>query len=449
LGELNILSKGLAVSAVEEDSIAAEMEIVPGDRVLSVDGREIMDIIDFQYYTAEEEFTLLIEKPNGEIWELEIERSEGEYLGLEVETVGSGGLKTCRNNCIFCFVAQMPQGMRASLYDKDDDYRLSLTQGSFITLSNLTEEEFSRIIEYHLSPLYISVHAWDPAVRVKLMRNPRAGDLPEQLQRLAAAGISFHAQIVLVPGYNDGQILQETVERLSELWPALQSIAVVPVGLTGFREGLVLLRSFERAEAEEILSQGLRWQEDFLKRYDCRLVYFSDEFYVLAGREFPAAQEYDDFPQLENGVGLAAKLAAEMASVWGLLPASLAERSLHVVTGTAAEGFLRQWLERVQKYIRGLKISLHVVRNNFFGPAVTVAGLLTAGDLAAQLGNLGGEEFLLPVTMLTAEGLFLDNHDLAWLEERVQGRAVAVEVEGRAFLESIVGHVLQEVKAHE
>ena len=195
MGELNILSKGLAVYAVDEDSIAAEMEIAPGDRVLSVDGREIKDIIDFQYYTAEEEFTLLIEKPNGEIWELEIERSEGEYLGLEVEIVGSGGLKTCRNNCIFCFVAQMPQGMRASLYDKDDDYRLSLTQGSFITLSNLTEEEFSRIIEYHLSPLYISVHAWDPAVRVKLMRNPRAGDLPEQLQRLAAAGISFHAQI--------------------------------------------------------------------------------------------------------------------------------------------------------------------------------------------------------------------------------------------------------------
>ncbi len=437
-----MLPKGLVIATVEEESIAAEMEIVPGDRVLSVDGQEISDIIDFQYLTAEMAFTLLIEKAGGEIWELEIERSEDESLGLEVETVSCGGLKTCRNNCVFCFIAQMPRGMRGSLYDKDDDYRLSLTQGSFITLSNLEEEEFSRIIEFHLSPLYISVHAWNSEMRVKLMKNPRAGDLPGQLKRLAAAGITLHAQIVLVPGYNDGFVLQETVERLSEFWPALQSIAVVPVGLTRYRQGLVPLRSFQSEEASRILSIGRTWQNDFQRRYDCHLVYFSDEFYTLAGLDFPPPEIYDDFPQLENGVGVATKFVAEMKSVWGLLPKSLARRTLHVVTGTSAEGFLKYWLERLKSQIKGLTITLHAIRNDFFGPTVTVAGLLTAEDLASQLGDLGGEEFLLPSTMLNSEGLFLDDHSVAWLEKRVNGRAEIVEIDGVAFLECIVGYSL-------
>jgi putative radical SAM enzyme (TIGR03279 family) len=446
---LNILAKGLPVAAVEEESIASEMEIEPGDRILSIDGREINDIIDFQYYTAEMEFTLLIEKAGGEIWELEIERSEGEYLGLEVETVGCGGLKTCQNNCVFCFVAQLPPGLRKSLYDKDDDYRLSLTQGSFITLTNLSEEEFGRIIKYHLSPLYISVHAWNPEIRFKLMRNPRAAALPEQLERLAAAGITFHAQIVLVPGYNDGLILKETVERLSGFWPALQSIAVVPVGLTGYRQGLVALRSFQPAEARQILAEGMIWQNKFQKRYACHLVYFSDEFYTLAGVAFPAPEIYDDFPQLENGVGIGAKFAAEMESVWGLLPAVLAKRTVHVVTGISAGCFIRHRLDRLKSQIIGLNITLHVVSNLFFGETVTVAGLLTAEDLAGQLGDLKGEEFLIPCTMLNADSLFLDNQSIAWLEERVKGRAVVVEINGVAFLESILGYRLQEVSSDE
>ncbi|MHB8124179.1 MAG: DUF512 domain-containing protein [Desulfitobacteriaceae bacterium] len=443
------MPKGLVIATVEEESIAAEMEIEPGDRVLSVDGQEITDIIDFQYLTAEIEFTLLIEKAGGEIWELEIERSEGEYLGLEVETVSCGGLKTCRNNCIFCFVAQMPKGMRGSLYDKDDDYRLSLTQGSFITLSNLDEEEFSRIIEFHLSPLYISVHAWNSEIRVKLMKNPRAGDLPGQLKRLAAAGITLHAQIVLVPGYNDGLFLQETVERLSEFWPALQSIAVVPVGLTRYRQRLVSLRSFQSAEASQILTKGRTWQDNFQRRYDCHLVYFSDEFYTLAGLDFPSPEIYDDFPQLENGVGVAAKFVAEMKSVWGLLPESLAGRTLHIVTGTSAEGFINLWMERLKDQIKGLNIIVHTIRNNFFGPTVTVAGLLTAEDLAMQLGDLKGEEFLIPCTMLNSNGLFLDDHSVAWLEERINGRAEIVEIDGVVFLERIIGYSLEEVNSIE
>ncbi len=445
----NIFTKGLAVAAVEENSIASEMEIEPGDRILSIDGREIKDIIDFQYYTAETEFTLLIEKAGGEIWELEIERSEGEYLGLEVETVGCGGLKTCQNNCVFCFVAQLPPGQRKSLYDKDDDYRLSLTQGSFITLTNLSEEEFGRILKYRLSPLYISVHAWNPEIRIKLMRNPRAADLPRQLKRLAAVRITFHTQIVLVPGYNDGSILQETVECLSGFWPALQSIAVVPVGLTGCRQGLVVLRGFQPEEASQILEEGLKWQNGFRKRYDCNLVYFSDEFYTLAGRDFPAPEAYDDFPQLENGVGIGAKFAAEMERARGLLLPVQTGRTVHVVTGIAAGGFIKHLLDRLQSRIKGLDITLHVVGNHFLGETVTVAGLLTAEDLAGQLGDLKGEEFLIPCTMLNADGLFLDNHSVAWLEERVKGRAVVVEINGEAFLESILGSRLREVSSDE
>ncbi|MDD2234003.1 MAG: DUF512 domain-containing protein [Desulfitobacteriaceae bacterium] len=449
-GVLNILIKGLPVAAVEKGSIASEMEIEPGDRILSIDGREINDIIDFQYYTADEpEYTILIEKAEGEIWELEIIRSEGEFLGLEMETVGCGGLKTCQNNCLFCFIAQMPAGLRKSLYDKDDDYRLSLTQGSFITLTNLSKEDFERILKFHLSPLYISVHAWDPQVRVKLMRNPRAADLLSQLERLAAAGIIMHAQIVVVPGYNDGLILWETVERLSSFWPALQSIAVVPVGLTKYRQGLADLRSFQSTEARQVLAEGSSRQEDFRKRYGYNLVYFSDEFYTLAGRGFPPPEVYDDFPLYENGVGIGSKFTAELESAWELLPTALEGRSLHVVTGISAGGFLEHWLERLQSRIKGLKVSLHVIRNFFFGETVTVAGLLTAEDLAGQLGDLQGEEFLIPCTMQNADSLFLDNHDVSWLEEKVNGRAVVVGINGVEFLESILGAGLQEVGSDE
>ena len=280
------MAKGLEVASVHGGSIAEEMEITPGDIVVSIDGQELRDIIDFQYYTAEEEFTLLVEKPDGEVWEMEIERSPGEVLGLEFKTVGVEGLKLCKNNCVFCFVAQSPKGMRATLYDKDDDYRLSLTQGSFITLSNLSDEEFERILTYHLSPLYISVHAWDEEARVRLMKNPKAANLSKQLKRLAEAGIAIHSQIVLVPGYNDGDILEETVRELGKLYPSVQSIAVVPVGLTKFRTNLTDLRPFTKEEAYEILVKGHQWQKGFLENNGRHLVYFSDEFYAEADWEY-------------------------------------------------------------------------------------------------------------------------------------------------------------------
>lgn len=435
------MTKGLVVAAVASGSIAEEMEIQVGDRVLAVNEEEVKDIIDFQFSISEEEFTLLIEKIDGELWELEIEKDPGEFLGLEVETISADGLKACHNNCSFCFVAQMPQGMRPTLYVKDDDYRLSITQGSFITLSNLSEEELTRIISLHLSPLYVSVHAWNPEERVRLMKNPQAGRLPEQLRRLTEAGIIVHAQIVLVPDHNDGNVLQETIKRLGELYPAVQSIAVVPVGLTRFRENLAPLRGFTAEEARQTLDRGEKWQENFYAQTGQHLVYFADEFYVLAQREFPAAAVYDDFPQLENGVGMARKFLMEVESMWEQLPEAVSDRPIHLVTGTSAQQFFELLRERLMNQVNGLKLSIHTIRNDFFGLSVTVAGLLTGQDIARQLGDLNGEEFLIPRVMLKAdEDLFLDDRSVHWLEKEVHGQARVVENNGRAFLEHVIGN---------
>lgn len=438
------MPKGLVVAAVHSGSIAEEMEIQVGDRVLAVNEEELNDIIDFQFGISDEEFTLLIEKEDGELWELDIEKGPGEYLGLEVETVSAKGLKKCSNNCTFCFVAQMPKGMRPSLYDKDDDYRLSLTQGSFITLSNLSEEDISRITSLHLTPMYVSVHAWNPEVRTKLMKNPQAGKLPEHFRRFADAGIVVHTQIVLIPEHNDGDVLKETIERLGELYPSVQSIAVVPVGLTRFREKLTPLRGFTAEEARQLLDQAEKWQEDFLVRTGRHLVYFSDEFYVLAGREFPVSAVYDDFPQLENGVGMARKFITEIESGWDLLPSEISQRSVHLITGTAAQEFFGQWRNRLMDRIKGLRLTVHVIRNDYFGLSVTAAGLLTGQDIACQLDNLHGEEFLIPRTMLKAdEDIFLDDMSVEWLEQKVNGKAKIVENNGLAFLEHVIGYSLE------
>lgn len=442
------MANGLIVSKVLPGSIAEEMEITCGDMILEVDGQEITDILDLQYYTADEEFTLVVEKENQEIWELEIVKEPGEFLGIDVLTVSREGLKKCTNNCVFCFVRQMPEGLRQSLYDRDDDYRLSITQGSYITLSNLKAADFQRIIDLHLSPLYISVHAWNPDVRVQLMKNPHSGKVAEQIQLLARAGITLHTQIVLVPGYNDGKILEDTVRNLAAFYPAVQSIGVVPVGLTKYRRNLTELKTVSPQEAEEILHTGLTWQKEYKEKTGRNLVYFSDEFYVLARRDFPATAEYDDFPQLENGIGMAALFLAELAEYLPAMPDRMENKRIHVVTGKSAGDFFRQIASRLNR-VEGLKLTVHEVTNHFFGPTVTVAGLLTARDIADQLGNLHGEQFLIPKVMLKAdEEIFLDGYDLSWLERQVNGSGLVIENNGKAFLEGILGREL-EVQDHE
>ena len=433
------MPNGLMVSAVMKNSIAAEMEIEPGDEILQVDQHNVQDILDLQYWTAEEEFTLIIQKKNHEIWELEIIKEPEELLGIEVSSVGRDGLMKCRNNCVFCFVRQMPPGMRSSLYDLDDDYRLSVNQGSYITLSNLKEKDFQRIIDMHLSPLYISVHAWNPVVREKLMRNRQTGKLAEQIKRLAEAGLVLHTQIVLVPDYNDREILQETVENLAAFFPQVQSIGIVPVGLTKYRDGLPELRTVTPEEAKEVLDIGIEWQQKYRKRTGLNLVYFSDEFYMLAGRDLPSYPEYDDFPQLENGIGMARKFQEEIRMCLCDLPRQIPERKIHLVTGSSAAAYFRSRVAELPA-VQGVHITVHEIGNRFFGPAVTVAGLLTAQDIALQLGDLQGEYFLLSRVMLRAgEEVFLDGYDVRWLTEQVNGIPVVVEHDGQSFIEGLFG----------
>lgn len=437
-------ARGLTISGVRENGIAAEMEMEAGDIILQVDGNNVDDILDLQYFTAEDEFVLTIEKQNGEIWDLNICIEPDEDLGIEMCAAGRDGLAKCLNNCIFCFVHQLPAGMRASLYDKDDDYRLSVTQGTYITLTNLAAEDFQRIIKYHISPLFISVHAWEPDVRQRLMRSKRAGKLPEQIEILAGAGITLHCQIVVVPGYNQGKILEDTVHNLAANYPAVQSIGVVPAGLTKFRQGLTKIHPVGCSEAEEILDSGMIWQKKFRERTGKNLVYFSDEFYVLAGREFPAAAAYDDFAQLENGIGMAAKLDAEIRACLPYWPESIPERRVHIITGVSAYEFMLKLAGKL-KHTAGLKISVHKIYNDFFGRTVTVAGLLTAQDIGAQLEDLNGEYFLIPQVMLKAdEDIFLDGYNVAWLENKLNGKAVIIVNNGQALLEGIFGGQLED-----
>jgi len=444
----NKLAEGLVVSKVLKDSIAAEMEIEPGDRILQINDWKIEDILDLQYYTSDEEFDLLIQKANGEIWELQIFKDPNENLGIEVCSVSAKGLKKCNNNCVFCFVQQMPPGMRESLYLKDDDYRMSVTQGSYITLSNLSAQEFRRIIDFHINPLYISVHAWNPQARIELMKNKRAGKIADQIRLLADAGLTLHTQIVVVPGYNDGSVLEETVNQLATFYPAVQSIGVVPVGLTKYREKLPPLRTITPAEAKHILESGLTWQKKFRARTGKNLVYFSDEFYVMAGRDFPAGQEYDDFPQIENGIGMAAKFKAEFSSWLPHLPLKIPARTVHIITGVSAAGIFKSWVKDLD-FIQGLNIVIHEIKNNFFGPTVTVAGLLTAQDIADQISDLRGDYFLITKVMLKADDqVFLDDYSVSWLAEKINGKALVIENNGQAFIEGVLGTKL-EVKGNE
>ena len=493
-------ARGLLIAAVDPHGIAFEMGIEAGDRVVSVDGRAITDILDFQYGISEDAYTLVIAKAGDgpaqnrpcpdddlfcsaddcsaddcpaddcfagdELWEIDIERNPDEYLGISFAEIAVDGMKRCRNNCVFCFVRQMPPGLRAPLYEFDDDYRMSVSRGNYITLTNLTEEEFERILALRISPLYISVHAWDPRVRARMMGNPAAAELPEQLRRLTRAGLVIHTQIVLVPGWNDGTLLQETVRELAALYPYVRSIGIVPVGLTRFRLGLNPLRTLTAEECRGILEEGETWQRNFRRLHGRNLVCFADEFYLACGRAIPPPEEYDGFEQLENGIGMLSSFEDDLLALLGetelrsdtgclrpgtgplrpgtgpLRPgagcpaAGLAtlSRPRHLITGILAEPFLRQCLDRVLRHAAARhkpvhdRILIHGIRNDFFGPQITVAGLVTATDIAAQLGSLEGEEFVVPRVMLRADSdEFLDGHDIPWLEKRLGGTALIVD----------------------
>ena len=426
---------GHIIKSVPEGSLAAELGLLPGDEILALNGEALVDVIDYQALQSGTDLTVAFRR-GGEEQEVECEKEEWEELGVEFM---DGLLKTrvCQNHCIFCFIDQMPPNCRPSLYVKDDDWRMSLMMGNFVTLTNVNDEEMQRIVRRHASPLYISVHATNPEVRRRMMRNPRAGNILAQLRTLKEAGIRFHCQIVLCPGENDGEVLEETLTDLLALRPAAQSVAVVPVGLTGFRQGLYPLRPFSPGEADALLRQVSRWQKKCWKEIGTRFVFASDEFYCLAGRSIPAESCYEDFPQIENGVGLFATLRAEFEDALSQLRETEEEKRFTIACGVSVAPLLSDMIF-AHKW-RHLKLSIVPVRSGFFGGAVTVTGLVAGQDLVRDLrGREDLGTVLIVESMLRAEGdLFLDDMTLSEVRAAVGAPVRVIENTGAALAEAL------------
>ncbi len=416
------MAKGGVIAEVHPESIAAELGLRPGDMLLSINGYVLRDVIDYRFYGAEEELELVVER-SGDRIVYDVERGYDQELGIEFTEPTFGGLRLCNNRCEFCFFKGLPPGMRRSLYVKDDDYRYSFLFGNFITLTNLTEDDWRRLGEQRLSPVYVSVHVTDLALRRRILGSPAAPDVIEQLERLGSLGIQVHAQIVLIPGLNDGPHLGRTVADLAALYPTVQSIAVVPLGLTRYHR--CPFRLYTPEEAGPIVAQISAWQQEFRRQQGLNLVYASDEWYLVAGLEVPPAEEYGSFPQLENGVGLTRVFLEEELQVTG-------HRSqvgkVTLVCGT----LIAPLLEVVSAKLAGrtgLEIEVVPVINDFFGPTVTVSGLLTGRDVIEALrGRDLGEAVFLPRAMFDASGkLTLDDISPSGMGERL---GVRVEVAG-------------------
>lgn len=408
----------MIVEEVISGGIADQLGVEPGDRLKSINNETVRDILDYRFLTCAEIISVLLKKESGEEWLLDIEKDCEEDLGICFKQEGLGRIKRCQNNCVFCFLAQMPKGMRKTLYFNDDDYRLSFLHGNFITLTNLSKTDLERIVKLRLTPLYISVHTTDAALRNKMLNNPRAGKIMEQLAFLAQGGIRMQTQAVVCPGINDGLELQKTIEDLYSLWPAVNSLAVVPVGLTCYRDGLFPLQGFTREKALDVLALVEKSQKLFLKQGGYPFVFAGDEFYLAAGHEFPSALKYGGFPQTENGVGLARLFIDEWAKTSKKLPEELpAPASATIVTGTAGQKLLIPVINRLNS-VKNLQVSLRVIENSFFGERVTVAGLLTPDDVYSTLkGTDLGDVVVIPSIMLKKdESVFLDGsrvNDLA------------------------------------
>ncbi|MDQ7788444.1 MAG: DUF512 domain-containing protein [Clostridia bacterium] len=409
--------KGLKISRVVPGGIADQLGIVSGDVVTGMNDTPVQDILDYRFLSTGEYLELYVATADGP-YVFEIEKEYDEDLGIEFETPFPG-LKKCGNRCLFCFVDQMPPGMRPSLYVKDDDYRLSFWDGNFITLTNLRDNDLKRLVSQRLSPLFISVHTTNPGLRRRMMGNRRAGEILEQLQFLAANGIEFHLQIVLCPGLNDGAELERTLSDLSGLLPSVLSIAVVPVGRTRYREQLYPLRAFTAEESTRVVRQLEKWQEGFVETTGSPLVYAGDEFYIQAGIQVPPAESYAGFPQLENGVGLVRLFLDEWDQVRPDLPTDGVHRKVTVITGGIASSVLRRVTDDLDR-LPGLNVTLVAVENSFFGDGVTAAGLLTGGDILDALEDQDpGDLVVVPKAALKDGAVFLDDLSLGDLAEQL------------------------------
>ncbi|HIQ83594.1 MAG TPA: DUF512 domain-containing protein [Candidatus Pullichristensenella stercorigallinarum] len=428
------------IVSVDAGSLAEEMGVCAGDELVAVNGETIVDLLDYEALCAESRVRLLLRR-DGEETEYDVEKDEYEPLGLNFAQPLMSPTRLCCNRCLFCFVDQLPQNARPSLRVKDDDWRMSMMMGNYVTLTNVSDRELERIIRRHASPLYISVHAIDPQLRSHILGTPRGARLPGQLQKLAAGGIAFHTQAVLCPGLNDGAALEETIRTLARMYPAARSLALVPVGLTGHREGLCPLHKYTREEARAVLETAGRWRNRLLGELGTRFVFPSDEFYLAADMPLPEDEEYEDYGQIDDGVGMLRLLETEFAQAYAELPRAMqAPGGVTKVTlacGVSAGAFFAQMLARHP--VAGVSVAVKPLENGFFGPSVTVSGLLTGGDLIRGLRGDESAAVLITVCMLRdGENVFLDDMTLEQVSRALGKPVIPVGRSGEELLQAIV-----------
>lgn len=426
------------ISNVEKGSPAYKKGIKGGDILLSINGNEIIDILDYRFFESEKKLKLTLLR-NGKEFSKTISKKEYDEIGLLFDTYLMDKQRSCKNKCIFCFIDQMPGGMRDSLYFKDDDSRLSFLFGNYITLTNITEHEVERIIKMHISPINISVHTTNPELRVQMMKNKNAGEVLRLLERFNDAGIAMNCQLVLVPEVNDGVELERSLRELTAL-ENVRSVAAVPVGLTGHREGLTEIKPFDSESAKHTLEIIDKYAAECVEKYGDRRVYGADEFYILAGFDFPEAEFYGDFLQLENGIGLCSLLRCEVEEALISTEFSSVAPKCTVVTGEAAEPLIKNLVKRIGKKFN-IDCEVVAIKNEFFGGKITVAGLVTGGDIIKQLTNRNlGERLLIPSVMLRHENdKFLDDITIEQLEEKLSCRVVIVNNNGADLVDAILG----------
>lgn len=428
------------ISHIIDGSIAQELEMEPGDELVSINDQPVGDILDYRYLCNEEYLVVVIRKANGEEWELEIEKEFEEDLGIEFENGMMDDYHSCHNKCIFCFIDQMPAGMRDTLYFKDDDSRLSFLQGNYITLTNLKEEDIQQIIRYHLSPMNISFQTMNPQLRCKMLNNRFAGQALKNVDRFIEAGIEINGQIVLCKGINDGAELEYTIEQLTRYLPNLTSVSVVPVGLTKFRDGLYPLEPFTKEDAIQVLDTIHKWQDRIMKEYHTHMLHASDEWYILAERDLPQEDNYDGYPQLENGVGMIRLFLNEVKEELAGCEGDDRTHTVSIATGVLAEPYIRQAAEEIKAIYPNITVLVYPITNCFFGENITVAGLLTGQDLSEQLRKkvLGERLFLSCNLLREGETVFLDDMTVEELENTLQTPIGIVKSDGKDFVHAVI-----------
>ena len=424
---------------VEKGSIAEELGIEPGDVLKAINGKPVLDVFDYRYLINDEYIELTIKTKQGGECVAEVEKEYYEDLGIVFESGLMDNAKSCSNKCIFCFIDQLPKGMRETLYFKDDDSRLSFLQGNYVTLTNMKEKDLDRIIYYHLSPINISVHTTDMELRKKMLNNRFADKLLGYMDKLAAANIEMNLQIVLCRNINDGEVLDKTIKDLAGYFPHARSLSVVPIGLTRYRDGLFPMEPFDKESSLDVINQVTSWQKKLKNEIGSSFVFIADEFYLNAGVEFPPYESYEDFPQIENGVGMISLMLYEFNEYLDTLNQRKLNKVVSLATGTAAFEFISSLCKRLEEKFEGLKVNVYAIKNEFFGGKISVSGLLTGKDIVEQLKDKElGEYLCLPKNLLRdGETVLLDDMDLKDIEKELNIKIKITGESGSDFIKTI------------